>query len=147
MLCPSDDLAYHPCGLKHGMVDSIDCFDVVVVWRVTHQVGIHLVDEDDAANTRHRSIRNALLALPVCCQVVGSTRRTRMSWKKIVGCGGRRDSCTTTGRSPCSNARDIERTEERSVHSIGHVGGGGAIDLGDSWASGQVGGIVFTAGW
>ncbi len=26
----------------------------------------------------------------------------------------------------------IEWSEERSVHSVGHVGGGGAIDLGDS---------------
>ncbi len=35
-LCPSNGLAYHPCGLKHGMVDAIDCFNVVAVLRVTH---------------------------------------------------------------------------------------------------------------
>jgi hypothetical protein len=28
------------------------------------------------------------------------------------------------------------------VHSVGHVGGGGATNLGDSWASGKVEGIV-----
>jgi hypothetical protein len=29
------------------------------------------------------------------------------------------------------------------MHSVGHIGGGGAIDLGGSWASGQVCNIVY----
>ena len=60
-----------------------------------------------------------------------------MSQKEVVGCGGRRYRRTTTCRSPPSDLK-----EGRSVHSVGHVGGGGAIDLGDRWASGEVEQIV-----
>jgi hypothetical protein len=141
-LSPSDGLANHSCGLNHSIVDAIDCFDIVAILRVTHRVGLHLVDVDDATNTHHHSICNVLLVLPASRQVVGSTHRTRMHQKdKVVGCGGR-DSHTTTCHSPHSNAWDTKWMEERSIHSSGHAGGVGAINLGDSWASGQVGGIV-----
>jgi hypothetical protein len=35
-LSPSDGLANHSCGLKHGTVDAIDCFDVVSVLKAMH---------------------------------------------------------------------------------------------------------------
>ena len=35
-LCPSNGMANHSCGLKHGIVDDINCFDVVVVSRAMH---------------------------------------------------------------------------------------------------------------
>jgi hypothetical protein len=60
-----------------------------------------------------------------------------MSQKEAVGCRGRRyTSRTTICRFP------QWKEEEGSVYSVGHVGGGGATHLGDSWASGQVEGIV-----
>jgi hypothetical protein len=60
-----------------------------------------------------------------------------MSQKEVVGCWGRRyTSHTTICRTP------QWKEEEGSVHSVGHVEGGGATDLGDSWASGQVGGMI-----
>jgi hypothetical protein len=36
LVCPSDGLANHVRGLKHGNVDAIECFDVVAVSRATH---------------------------------------------------------------------------------------------------------------
>jgi len=106
-VCSSNGLANHPCGLNHGIVDAIECFDVVTVSKATHCFGLHLVNVDDTANTRHRGIHKVLLVLPASRHVVGSTRWTEMSQKEVVGCGGRRYSY---------------RKEERSVHSIGHIG-------------------------
>jgi hypothetical protein len=60
-----------------------------------------------------------------------------MSQKEVVGCGGRRYSRVTT----CDSLQEWKE-EEGSVHSFGHVGGGGATNLGDSWASGEVEGIA-----
>jgi hypothetical protein len=123
------------------MVNAIDCFDVVVVSRVAYQLGPNLVKIDNTSNTRHCSIHNnALLALllPTSRHVVGSACRTRMHGKEIVG-QGRMDGFTTTCHSRHSIKGDIERTEERSVHSVGHVGNVCTIDLGESWASGHIG--------
>ncbi len=36
LVCPSDDLANHVRGLKHGIIDAIECFDVVAVSRATY---------------------------------------------------------------------------------------------------------------
>jgi hypothetical protein len=61
-----------------------------------------------------------------------------MSQKEVFGCGGRRYSRTTT----CGSSLQEWKEEEGSVHSVGHVGKGGATNLGDRWASGEVEGIV-----
>ena len=61
-----------------------------------------------------------------------------MSQKEVVGCRRRRYSRTTT----CGSLQEWKEGEEGSVHSVGHVGGGGATNLGDSWESGKVEGIV-----
>ena len=97
LVCPSNGRTNHARGLEHGTVDVIECINVVVVSRATHCFGLHLVNVDDAANTRHRSICNVLMVHPG--QVVGSNRLTGMSRKEVDGCGGRRCSCTTTCRS------------------------------------------------
>ena len=36
LVCQSDGLANHACGLKHGIIDAIECFNVVAVSRVMH---------------------------------------------------------------------------------------------------------------
>jgi hypothetical protein len=137
---------WHPRGLKHGMVDAINCFDVVAVSGATYQAGPNLIKIYNAINTRHCSICDeALQGLlqPSSCHVVGSSRLTRMSRKEIVG-QRTMDGSTTTYRYSHSIERDTGRLEERSACSVGNVGGICTIDVGESWASGHVDIVLMT---
>jgi hypothetical protein len=139
-LRPSNGKAYHPCGLNHGTVDAINCFNVVAVSEAMYQVGPNLIKIYSAINTRHCSIRDeVLLGLlqPSSRHVVSSSRLTRMSQKKIVG-QGMMDGSTTTGRYSCSVEGNTGWLEERSACLVGKVGSICTIDVGESWASGHV---------